>query len=68
MTAGGKAGEEEGGRPPGEGGRENRKKLTKSFCLALRARHFRLFFSFFSGKQNPRIFFSLRIQPVRSIT
>jgi hypothetical protein len=49
MTAcGGKAaGEEQGGRAPGKGAGRTGKKITKSFCLALRARHFRLFSHFF---------------------
>ena len=53
MTAGGKAGEEEGGGPRGRGAGRTGKKFTKSFCFALRARRFRLFSHFCRGNRTP---------------
>jgi hypothetical protein len=46
------------GRKKGEGGREDRKKFTKSFRLALRARHLRLFLIFFGETEPPNFLFT----------
>jgi hypothetical protein len=48
---------QEGGRPPGEGGREDRKKFTKSFYFALTARYFRVISHFFRGNRTPEFSF-----------
>jgi hypothetical protein len=45
------------GEAPGGGGPGGQEKITKSFCLALIARHFRLISHFFRGNRTPEFAF-----------
>ena len=52
----GRQGRKKGEAPVG-GGPGGQEKFTKSFCFALRARHFRLFTHLFRGNRTPEFSF-----------
>ena len=53
----GRQGRKKGEAPGGGGPGGQEKKFTKSFCLALRTRHFRLISHFFRGNRTPEFSF-----------